>query len=152
MKLPVHSENQVKRGNHVKRGNQRGLSLIEMAFAVAILAIVGGALVSMGLTTVKMTTSAKLKTQATALAQERIEQLKACRDRVNSLEGVYSCSGSSTPSLFSPNTSLDPSGYSPGLAEVTATVVVSWQERGGTKTVTLQTILSDWKAREATGL
>lgn len=150
MKLIVHSKNQVRLGNHVKRGTQRGFSLIEMTFAVAILAIVGGALVSMGLTTVKMTTSAKLKTQATALAHERIEQLKACRDRDNLLPGDagWSCPGLGLgpplSDIFDRIETISVAGD-----EATATVTVSWH--GGTKEVRLQTILSDWKAREATG-
>lgn len=147
-KKRVKLGSQAKLGSRGRLGNQQGMTVIEVAVAMAILAIVGGALVSIALTTVAMTTTAKLKTRATALAVERIEELKACKEQRGALPTLPDC-GITTPEtvegIFTRGTTINS-----GTDESAVIVIVSWQERGRTRNVTLETKLSIWKVREAT--
>lgn len=131
-------------------GKNQGMSLVEMVIALSILAVAGMALVNIGLTTVAVSTSAKLKTRATALATERVEQLRACRDEKNQLPTLVGCGLSSpeTIEVFTRKTSFLPSFFGgPDVVDIEVTVL--WHERGLSKEVTLKTKLSQWKIREA---
>lgn len=129
----------------------KGIGLVETTIAVAILAVAGGALITMGLTTASLTTSSKLKTRATALASLRIEQLRACRDETNLLPTVPTAANcpdvapSPIEGIFTRTTEINDSN--PG---VLVKVEVSWQERGREKKVVLETKLSQWRVKEAT--
>lgn len=126
---------------------QDGMTIIEVAISTAVLAVAGGALVVMGLMIVAMTTSVRNKARATAYATERVEQVRACRDKFNKLPTILGDCGlnaSDTLGFFNRATALS------GVDPVDVSVVVTWTEKGTTKTVTVKTKLAKPKINEAT--
>lgn len=127
--------------------NQEGMTIIEAAISTAVLAVAGGALVVMGLMTVAMTTSVRNRSKATAYATERIEQMRACRDRLNIVPvslGDCGLASPETSSIFTRTTAIT------GVDPMDVDVEVRWTEKGATKTVTVKTRLAKVKVNEAT--
>lgn len=143
---------------------RRGQSLIEVVISAGISVILAIALISTSLIVQKTARAAKNNTQATKLAQETIEQLRVMRDR-KGFAAITSgdCQGlnaqADDPSSWNLTSecgqpvNVEASGtkFSRKISVIengnnkTITVTISWEEAGGQKFVTSQTILSKWE-------
>lgn len=147
-----------------------GQSLIEVIVSVGIAVILAIALISAGLISNKTARSARDNTQATKLAEQAIEQIRVFRDRQGyGALAVGTCytlnTSASDPASWNLSTASCPAGESimlnntvfvrmfsiadastvtPPASKRLITVTVSWNESGGTQTVTNQTIFSQW--------
>lgn len=149
--------------NYKKRN--RGQSLIEVIVALGIVVVLATALITSGLITQRSSRAAKNSAQAARLAEENAEQIRVFRDR----KGFSALPGgtcfvldatSSDPLNWSFGSSGCPQGElvvldntnfrrkisitADGATRKDIVVTVSWQETGGTQTVTNETILSEW--------
>ena len=143
----------------------RGQSLIEVVIGAGISVILAIALISTSLIVQKTARAAKNNTQATKLAQETIEQLRVLRDRKGFAEITSGdCQGLNDTQADEPsswyltsdcgqpvNVGASGTKFSRKISVIeygnnkTITVKVSWEESGGQKFVSSQTILSKWE-------
>lgn len=152
------------------RTKELGQTIVEVAVALAILAIVGGALVAIGLASVRTATEAKLKAEATDLAVEAVEVARHMRDlgsttSVESLLNIADAGGYAQVSsssleleacdactetideVFS-RTILVSNASNPldNRDRVLVVVTVTWGQADINQTVELRTYLSKWFA------
>ena len=152
-----------------KKESESGQSLVEVVVALGVVAALAVALVTTSLVTQRASRTAKNNTQASKLAQERIEEIRALRDRKGFTELVnntgaacrklvkpssdpvtWSLSAASPcpePVVLDQTTFLrelvisDDSPSSPNIRVVTVTV--SWTDPGGQQKVSNVTKLSN---------
>lgn len=151
----------------MKRSFKPGQSLMEVVVAMGLVVIAAVALVSTTIFTQKSARSASAQTQATKLTEESIEQIRVIRDRKEyGALGVGSCKVIALSS--DPNNWLLKDCVPPGVPETIvlgnisftrridiseivldakkkATVIVSWQESGGTRKVENITFFSKFQ-------
>lgn len=147
---------------------EAGQSLIEVIVSVGIAVILAIALISAGLISNKTARSARNNTQATKLAEQYTEQVRVYRDRrgISTLlskgNGVFCIDSSNAdPSLwdlvtppcpivtlggvdFSRSITIADTSPSDPTHKKLVSATVTWNESGGTQSVTSQTILSLW--------
>ncbi len=146
-----------------------GQSLVEVIVSVGIAVILAIALISAGLISNKTARSARNNTEATKLAEQYIEQIRVFRDRRGYTSAFTSISNdtcyilqipnSNDPSTWSLITSGCPETFLSGAVNYSrsllfkdgasantklVTATITWQDSGGTQTVSSQTILSLW--------
>ena len=144
--------------------SRRGQSLIEVVVSAGSSVILAIALIATSLIVQKTARAAKNNTQATKLAQEAIEQLRVMRDR-KGIAAITSgdCQGlnaqADDPSAWSltsecgqsVNVGASGTKFSRKISIIengnnkTITVSIIWEESGGQKFVSSQTILSKWE-------
>ncbi len=146
-----------------------GQSLIEVVISIAIAAILAISLISTTLITQKTSQSAKNNTEATKLALELTEQLRILRDRqgYDSIQAGDCRLNSTSPDISNWDslntgcgnddvvlgTTIFDRSYSvfeistvPDPERKLITVTISWDEPGGEKQVTHDTIFSNWES------
>lgn len=149
----------------MSKRSSSGQSLIEVVVSLGVAVVLAVSLIATSLVTQKTARVAKNNNQATKLAQESIEKIRVFRDRKGfGALTANSCLilGSSNPdptqwglstagcvdgeSISASNTNftrkIEIMDSSPTSKLVT--VIVSWDEPGGTQTVKNQTFLSQW--------
>jgi type II secretory pathway pseudopilin PulG len=145
----------------VKRGYLSGQSLIEVIVSVSIAVIVAIALISMSIITGRAARAAKNNTQATKLAEEYIEQIRAYRDR-NGFSVVSANVTDYHMDVLQPEASWLQSGVENITIDNTVftrklsisdggnadkkkvTVTVNWTAQGGVQAVANETYLTKW--------
>lgn len=110
----------------------RGFSLIEVLIAMAIFSIGILAVGSMQLSNTKNNTTGNITTQATMLARQKVEELKTVQN-VSDLDSEDG--GSDTVGIYTRQWDIAGIGSSRQI-----TVFVSWDRRGQSRTVRLDTI------------
>ena len=143
-----------------------GQSLIEVVVSVGIAVLLATALITTALITQKTARSAKNNTIATKLAQESVEKIRVFRDRngfgVLANGSCYTLDSSNpSPLVWQLKECIDgevirreENTYIRKIAIVDTatlnnkliTVTVSWEEPSGGKSVSTQTILSQWNS------
>ena len=147
-----------------------GQSLVEVIVSVGIAVVLAIALISAGLISNKTARTARNNTQATKLAQQYIEQVRVYRDRqgfstlLTKGNGEFCVDSSNAdPSLwdlvalpcpivtlggvdFSRSITIADTFPSDSTHKKLVSATVSWNESGGTQSVTSQTILSLWSS------
>lgn len=152
----------------MKRNFKDGFSLIEVIIAMTIIVGTAMALVSTTIFTQKTSRSANAQTQATKLSEENVEQMRVLRDR----KGFDSLTDGNCLTLDSSSTEFSnwslagcttgenltlgdivftrkiaicstmSASCSGGANKKQVTVTVSWQEPGGTRSVSTVTYFS----------
>ncbi len=151
-----------------------GQSLIEVLIAFAVTVIIGVGLISASLVTQRASTSARNNAQATKLAQQYIEQVRVIRDLKGyvSLPSAAGCYKISAPSTDPNSWTLLGTGVGAPCSTISGDVVnipefkavftrdlelaapvnntrkvtvrVSWAEGTNTRSVQLESTLSQW--------
>jgi len=112
--------------------SQRGASFVELLTAVSLFAVTAVGLSPALLSTKKMAATTKYRSTATALAMDKIEEIRAGGGQ----------SGSDTTGIYSRTWSTIATNYS-GVAFVNEIRVrVSWSDRPITQTVELVTLVA----------
>ncbi len=131
-------------------GNKKGMTLIETVVAIGIFMVVGGALTTLLINTISMANAAKIRTVATRLADQKMEQVKMVEQTnkmaiqggnftsLNSMNGSEQISLGQSRNFFTRATAVN------CTTTCSVSVVVSWAEKGKTANVTLNTIISKW--------
>jgi len=146
--------------------NEKGQSLFEVVFTLAIAALIITAVVSLATTSIRNSTFARNKSQATRLAQESTEWLREERDkdwvefanRASSGAGTSwclkilswpgaagTCGGEdfvTATSIFIRETTL----ILVSSSNIQASIVVSWRDALGLHEVRQVTSYTDWRA------
>jgi type IV pilus assembly protein PilV len=120
--------------------NQRAFTLIEILIAMAIFSIGILGMVSLQISTARNTKSADVVTQATMLARDQIETLKRITDVTtlsNGSEADIDSQGNPGGIFDRSWTISNPLG---GSNTRQITVTVSWNQKGGNRSVELSTI------------
>ncbi|MDP2860151.1 MAG: prepilin-type N-terminal cleavage/methylation domain-containing protein [bacterium] len=153
-------------------GLKRGMTLVEAMVAIALVAVVTGSLVNIGLLAVANSTSANRRSLAIKYAEEGLEIVRSYRDNFGfdslyvyggNCYGTYSppatfltvigCSdngGKGAPLVGTPlsrkvTIEKDPNGGTIGLGkQVLVKSEIFWSEKGRETNVNLTTILSKW--------
>ncbi len=139
--------------------NKHGQSFFELIVAVGIVSLVVVTLITLGTISVKNSTFSRNKTVAGRLAQDAMEWLRQERDTswltFYSHQGVWCINSLSwsiqgncgnqviNQTIFSREVTLQRSN----AQSMQVSVKVSWPEPGGTKSVTIENVLTDWKSQ-----
>lgn len=119
---------------------------METMVAIAIFSIIATALISMAVTTLSAQQSAKLKNLATRCAEAQMEKIKnlesANRSNIQKTPSDWSWFPSGTNCAYSTNANYFVTTLSSAAGNIT--VLVTWNERGQTKTVRLVTQITKW--------
>jgi type II secretory pathway pseudopilin PulG len=118
--------------------DQRGISFVEVLAAVGVLSIVAVGLSPALLSARKFAELGKNQSIATALAQDKIEQLRVSSTVSNGSDGPLQPNGASG-GIF--NRSWSVTANSPVQNVNRVTVTVSWRDRPNTTSVTLVTLV-----------
>jgi type II secretory pathway pseudopilin PulG len=151
----------------LKMRGDSGQTIVEVAVALAVVALLGGALVSIGIASVRSSSDAKMKAEATRMAEEAIEVARHTRDAkttstVQELLSIASSTGCARVSadfdlvewscddpevingIFTRAITVaddSPEGQSD---RVKITVTVTWGQGRPTERVEMTTYLSKW--------
>jgi prepilin-type N-terminal cleavage/methylation domain-containing protein len=112
--------------------NQRGFTMVEVMVALALTGIAASGMLALYFRTTEAARYSRRATEATVLAQDQIERLRATRESVNGTQ-----------------TDIDPSGKPggpftrswevvEGAAYVDITVVVTWDDDGSSRSTTVR--------------
>ena len=127
-----------KQVDRKRRGQQGGFTVVEVLIALLVLLIGMAGMLSLQLTAMKATGFSRHATEATTLAEDRLEYLRTApvasltsgSDQVNSQGDVVSTG------LFTRTWTV-----TPGTELTTITVAVTWQEQGADDyTITMSTL------------
>ena len=126
--------------------NESGFSIIEMLIALAILAVGMLAVARMQLATVKNTTIGNLTTEATMLAQAKMEEIKNTADITTIADGDYveadiDADGNAGSGIYTRTTTITTPAAPLDTSLRVVRVEVAWSSvHGGERTVTLDSI------------
>ena len=131
----------------MRRKGQRGQTLVEAVFVVVVVGFILSGLVAAIIYFARAARVAKYRSWATNLAQEKLEELRAEKERdpdsfwadLESHSGEEDLSPPEYPGEFSRKTTVESQGSNPGKAKVT--VEVSWQDGSQTRSVTVRSYL-----------
>ena len=127
-----------RRGDRKRRGQQGGFTVVEVLIALLVLLIGMAGMLSLQLTALKATGFSRHATEATVLAEDRLEYLRTApvasltsgSDQVDAA-GVLVDTGLYTRTWT----------VTPGTDTTTVTVEVAWQEQGADDfTITMTTL------------
>ncbi len=148
-----------------KMRSQKGQTIIEVTIALAILVILGGAVVTIGVSSVNTASQSRMQAKATRIAEEALEIARHTRDQElnGSVEGLLAMTGTnacvtSPPDLKleacaadSPSQTVDDVFTRTIVVKQDAdsggaliTVTITWGDAGSNKTVELETLLTEW--------
>ncbi len=134
----------IKLNNH-----NRGMSIIEVAVAIAFIMLAGTALMTMALTASAAVISARYKTMATKIAQEQIEAYRAKRNEIGwdqliltpTVNPCPAVTPAVTPPIFTRTVCI----IQPNTDTRQIDVSVTWNERGKPQQVIQSTKLNRWQ-------
>jgi len=118
---------------------QRGSTFIEVLAAVSVFAVVAVGLSPALLSTRKVADLSTNQAIATTLAEDKIEQIRTLSTVANGSDGPLQADGTSG-GIFNRSWTVTSSTPVSGVSRVA--VVVSWQDRVGTPSVQLVTLVS----------
>ncbi len=118
---------------------QRGSTFIEVLAAVVVFAVVAVGLSPALLSTRKVADLSTNQAIATTLAEDKIEQIRTLSTVANGSDGPLQADGTSG-GIFNRSWTVTSSTPVSGVSRVA--VVVSWQDRVGTPSVQLVTLVS----------
>jgi type II secretory pathway pseudopilin PulG len=118
--------------------SQQGASFVEVLAAVGVFSIVAIGLSPALLSSRKVAELGKNQSIATALAQDKIEQLRVLSSATSGSDGPLQPNGA-TGGIFSRSWTVTANTPIPNVNRVTVTV--TWRERPNTSSVTLVTLV-----------
>lgn len=144
---------------------QQGFSILEVVLAVGLAVLILSALVSLGVTATKNSTFSRDQTQATKLARETMERVRAFRDQkglsalkmqcpqlvttfcqispvLTVVQGKETLTGTPFTRYFQQNGTCPAAG---GGEIVPITVTVEWTDGGGKHNAQLQSCFTSWQ-------